>query len=212
MSDAAPHDPSGHLEVSGSGRASATPDVVRVHAAVRCQADDVSSALADAGSRAASLAQAARDHGIADADLRTTGTGVHPRQDREGAVVVGYTAYQSLSVTVRDPALVGSLVAAFAGAAGNALTIDHIGLEVADPGPLLAQAREAAFEDARRKAEQYAASAGRSLGKVVRLSDVDAGGAQPRFALMAAGKTGEASVELGENSVTATVVVRWEWS
>ena len=201
-----------HVEVTGSGTASAAPDVVRVRAGVRCDADDVSTALADAGSRARALAQAARDHGVADADLRTTGTGVHPRHDREGVTVVGYTAYQSLSVTVRDPALVGSLVEAFAGAAGNALTIDHIGLELADPAPLLAQAREAAFADARAKAEQYAALAGRELGKVERLSDVERGGAQPRFAMMAAGKAADLSVELGENSVTATVAVRWEWT
>jgi uncharacterized protein len=60
--------------------------------------------------------------------------------------------------------------------------------------------------------EGSGSAAGRPLGKVVRLSGVDAGGAQPRFALMAAGRAGETSVELGENSVTATVVVRWEWS
>jgi uncharacterized protein len=177
----------GHIEVTGSGRAGAVPDVVRLQAGVRCDAEDVSSALMDAGSRAAALAQAARDHGVTGADLRTTATGVHRRHDREGAAVVCYTAYQNLSVTVRDPALVGSLVEAFAGAAGNALTIDHIALEVADPATLLARAREAAFADARVKAEQYAALSGRVLGKVERLSDVDAGGAQPRYALMASG-------------------------
>jgi len=179
---------------------------------VRCDADDVSTALGDAGTRAQALAQAARDHGVADADLRTTGTGVHPRHDREGVTVVGYTAYQSLSVTVRDPGLVGSLVEAFAGAAGNALTIDSIGLELADSAPLLAQARAAAFADAQAKAEQFATLAGRTLGKVERLSDVERGGAQPRFAMMAAGKAADLSVELGENSVTATVAVRWEWT
>jgi len=201
-----------HVEVTGSGTASAAPDVVSVRAGVRCDGDDVSSALADAGNRAQGLAQAARDHGVAESDLRTTGTGVHPRHDREGVTVVGYTAYQSLSVTVRDPALVGSLVEAFAGAAGNALTIDNIGLELADSAPLLAQAREQAFADAKAKAEQYAALAGRELGKVERLSDVERGGAQPRFAMMAAGKAADLSVELGENSVTATVAVRWEWT
>jgi uncharacterized protein YggE len=200
-----------HLEVTGSGSASAPPDVARIRAGVRCDADDVSGALDDVAARSAALSAAARDHGVGAADLRTTGTGVHPRHDREGATVVGYTAYQSLSVTVRDPALVGSLVAAFAGAAGNALTIEHIGLELSDPQPLLARAREAAFADARRKAEQYAALAGRELGKVVQLSDVVAGGAQPRFELMAAGKAADLGVELGENSVTATVAVRWEW-
>ena len=201
-----------HLEVTGSGSASAPPDVVRIRAGVRCDADDVSSALDDVAGRSAALSSAARDHGVAATDLRTTGTGVHPRHDREGTAVVGYTAYQSLSVTVRDPALVGSLVEAFAGAAGNALTIDHIGLELADSAPLLTQAREAAFADALGKAQQYAALAGRTLGKVARLSDVERGGTQPRFAMMAAGKAADLSVELGENSVTATVAVRWEWT
>jgi uncharacterized protein YggE len=189
------------------------PDVVRVQAGVRCDADDVSGALADAGQRAAALAQAARDHGVADRDLRTTSTGVQPRYDKDGTAVAGYTAYQSLSATIRDRDRVGALIEAFAGAAGNALTIDSIGLDVADPEPLLATAREAAFADARTKAEQYAALAGRELGKVVELWDVEAGGPQPRFARMAfASGAADMSVEAGEHTVTATVAVRWELS
>jgi uncharacterized protein YggE len=200
----------GHLEVTGSGRAAAVPDVVRVRAGVRCDAEDVSTALSDASARASALARAARDHGVDDRDLQTTGTGVHSRYDRDGAAVVGYTAYQTLSVTVRDTGRVGDLVQAFAGAAGNALTIEHIGLELADPSPVLAAARTAAFADARAKAQQYAALAGRGLGKVVGLTDVVTGGVQPRYELMAATQAA-APVELGETSVAVTVTVRWEW-
>lgn len=200
-----------HIDVTGSGRASAPPDVVRVSAGVRCEAPDVSAALSDAAGRAAALAQAARDHGVDPRDLRTTSSGVQPRYDRDGTSVVGYSAQQGLAVTVRDPALVGALVDAFAGAAGNALTIDSVGTDLSDPAPLLAAAREAAFADARAKAEQYAALAGRGLGKVVRVGDVVEGGAQPRFARMAAG-AGASSLELGENTVTASVAVRWELS
>jgi uncharacterized protein YggE len=200
----------GHVEVTGTGHASAVPDVVRIHAGVRCDADDVSGALADASARAAGLAQAARDHGVGDHDLQTTGTGVHARYDKDGTAVIGYTAYQTMSVTVREPERVGDLVRAFAGTAGNALTIDHIGLDLGDPAPLLERAREAAFGDARAKAEQYAALAGRELGKVVGLTDVVMGGVQPRHELMAARAAG-GPVELGETSVTSTVTVRWEW-
>lgn len=199
-----------HIEVSGTGQASAPPDVVRVRVGVRCDGDDVSSALSDATARAGALAQAARDHGVASADLRTTDTGVQPRYDREGTTVLGYTAYQNLSVAVRDPERAGSLVSAFASAVGDALTIDHLGLELADPRPLLMRAREAAFADARGKAEQYAALAGRELGKVHTLTDVVQGGPQPRMALMAT-HAKDGFVELGENTVTTTVVVRWDW-
>ena len=201
---------SAHVDVSGTGTATAVPDVVRIDAGVSCEASDVSTALTDAAARAGSLAEAARDRGVTPGDLQTTASGVHPRHDREGASVPGYTAYQSLRVTVRDPALVGDLVQAFAGAAGNALTVDRIALDIGDPSPVLARAREAAFADARRKAEQYAVLAGRALGKVVWVSDVVHSGAQPRYDLMAA-KTGGMPVELGENSVTSTVTVRWEW-
>jgi uncharacterized protein YggE len=105
---------------------------------------------------------------------------------------------------------VGDLVQAFAGAAGNALIIEHIGLELADPSPVLAAARTAAFADARAKAQQYAVLAGRGLGKVVGLTDVVTGGVQPRYELMAATQAA-APVELGETSVAVTVTVRWEW-
>jgi uncharacterized protein len=199
-----------HIELSGTGSASAVPDVVRIHAGVHCDGDSVSAALGDASKRADAIAQAARDHGVGNRDLRTTATGVHPRHDPDGARVVGYTAYHSLVVTVRETSRVNSLVDAFAGAAGDALTIDHIGLDIGEPEPVLARAREAAFADAKHKAEQYAALAGRRLGKVRRLRDVVNGGAEPRFERMAASKA--SGVELGENTVTASVAVRWEWN
>ena len=55
-----------------------------------------------------------------------------------------------------------------------------------------------------------AALAGRELGKVRTLTDVVQGGPQPRMALMAA-RAADGFVELGENTVTTTVVVRWDW-
>ncbi|TQJ51561.1 SIMPL domain-containing protein [Phycicoccus sp. SLBN-51] len=202
-----------HVEVSGVGTASAVPDVVRLDVTVRCDAEDVARALADAGARATALAEAARDHGVEGRDVQTTGAGVRPRHDRDSVEVVGYTAHQGLSLAVRDPGRLGALVEAFAGVAGNALAVDRISLEVADPEPLRARARQAAFADARAKAEQYADLAGRTLGKVTALTDVVQGGAQPRYELMAAraGSAGALPVELGENTVTATVVVRWDW-
>ena len=82
--------------------------------------------------------------------------GVSTRWDREGRGVVGYTAYQSLRLLVRDRDRVGDLIKALAGAAGDAFGLDGVTLEVADPAPLLERARTAAFADARAKAEQYA--------------------------------------------------------
>lgn len=201
---------SDHLEVLGNGTASAVPDVVVLDARVQCEAADVAGALGEATGRVATALQAVADHGVGAGDRRTTGLGVSTRWDREGQKVVGYTAYQSLRLLVRDRDRVGALIKALAGAAGDAFGLDGVTLEVADPAPLLEQARTAAFEDARAKAEQYAALAGRPLGPVLRVTEEpDARMPGARFAARAAMDVGGMPVEAGESTVTATVTVRF---
>ena len=112
---------------------------------------------------------------------------------------------------MRDRDRVGDLIKALAGAAGDAFGLDDVTLDVADPAPLLERARTAAFEDARAKAEQYAALAGRPLGPVLRVTEEpDRGMPVPRFAAKAAMDVGGAMpVEAGESAVSATVTVRF---
>ena len=201
---------SDHVEVTGSGAATAVPDVVVLDVRVQAEAPDVASALSDAASRVEGALRAAADHGVAERDRRTRGMGVNPRWDHEGRGVVGYTAHHSLRLTVRERDRVGDLVSAMAGSAGDAFGLDAVTLEVADPEPLLVRAREAAFEDARARAEQYASLAGRPLGPVLRVRE---GGTfeppVPRFAKAALDVAGTMPVEAGESTVTASVTVRF---
>lgn len=200
-----------HVEVTGSGAASAVPDVVVLDARVQCEAPDVAGALAAASERVVAALRAAADHGVADRDRRTTGMGVSTRWDHEGRAVVGYTSHQSVRLLVRDRDRVGDLVRALAGAAGDAFALDGVTLEVADPAPLLERARTAAFEDARARAEQFAALARRPLGAVLRVTeDPDRGMPSPRFAAKAAMEvSGGMPVEAGESTLTASVTVRF---
>lgn len=202
---------SDHVEVLGTGSASAVPDVVVLDARVQCEAADVAGALGAATGRVTTALQAVADHGVAPADRRTTGMGVGTRWDREGRGVVGYTAHQSLRIVVRDRERVGELIKALARAAGDAFGLDGVSLEVADPAPLLERARTAAFEDARAKAQQYAALAGRTLGPVLRVTErPDPGMPLPRFAAKAAMDSGGGMpVEAGESAVSASVTVRF---
>lgn len=199
------------VEVTGTGTAGAVPDVVVLDARVQCEAPDVATALAAATQRISAALQAAGDHGVEGRDRRTTGMGVQTRWDREGRGVVGYTAHQSVRLLVRERERVGDLIQALAGAAGDAFGLDGVTLEVADPAPLLEQARTAAFADARAKAEQYAGLAGRALGPVLRVTEgVDGGGPAPRaFAKAAMDSGGGMPVEAGESTVTAGVTVRF---
>ena len=204
------------VEMTGTGTASAAPDVVALDLGVRCPGDTVATALGEADDKMAAIVAAATAAGVASRDLQTTGASVYPQYDNQGVKVVGYIAGQSLRLRVRDRDQVGPLITAFSTAAGNSLTIDNIAVQLSEPGTLLSTARDNAFADAKAKAHQYAVLAGRELGKVVFLIDSPSGGPVVPMASMrmdqAMAVSGGMPVEAGENSVTASVVVRWAWA
>ncbi|MGV1008986.1 MAG: SIMPL domain-containing protein [Dermatophilaceae bacterium] len=203
------------VEVVGTGTATATPDVIRLSLGVRCEAEGVGPALTEAAGVVRGVSAAARAHGLADADIGSTGASASPRWDREGSRVVGYTAHHHLTLRVRQIERLNDLVAAVAASAGNALTVDSIALDLADRGPLQASARAAAFADAQDKATQYAGFAQASLGRVLRVLELPAQ-AQPRPGPMpmamarSAGESAALPVEAGEQTVGVTVQVAWE--
>ena len=199
------------VQVTGSGKASATPDVVRLALGVTCDGDDVSSALREVGSRVQAIGAAARAQDVRGNDISSTGAGVHPRYDRDGQRVVGYQANHRLGVLVRDVDRVGAVVDAVAGVAGNSLSVDSIQLDLSDVSALQDEARSAAFLDARAKAAQYAALSDATLGEVLSVVEGAVAGVPVRPMMMAARDvaTSAMPVEAGEQSVTATLTVTW---
>ena len=198
------------VQVTGTGRSTATPDVVRLALGVSCDGADVSSALRDVGGRVQAIGEAARGLGVDGSDIGSTGAGVHPRYDRDGQHVVGYQAQHRLSVVVRAIDQVGAVVDAVAAAAGNALSVDSIQLDLSDVSALQDEARSAAFLDARSKAQQYAALADATLGAV--LSVVEGAGRTapaPGMRMSMAAAAPSMPVEAGEQTVAASVTVTW---
>jgi uncharacterized protein YggE len=200
------------VQVTGSGKASATPDVVRLALGVTCDGGDVSSALREVGSRVQAIGEAARAQDVRGNDISSTGAGVHPRYDRDGQRVVGYQANHRLGILVRDVDRVGAVVDAVAGVAGNSLSVDSIQLDLSDVSALQDEARSAAFLDARAKAVQYAALSDATLGEVLSVVEGAVAGVPPRPMMamaLAASRDSAMPVEAGEQSVTATVTVTW---
>jgi uncharacterized protein len=199
------------VTVNGAGRAAVSPDVVRLDLRVGHDADDVAAALAGAAEGITRVAQVVRDHDVADADIRTLDAGVNQRWDNTG-VPVGFTAQQRLAVTVRRLESVGRILEAAAGAVGNALLVDQVRLDVSDRSEGLRRARDAAFADARDKAQQYAGLSGAELGAVLGMAEAGAVPVQRReMKLMAASMdTGGMPVEGGDLDLGASVTVTWE--
>lgn len=195
------------ITVMGTGTASVSPDVVRLDLRIGHDAADVAAALGGASAGLTTAGRVVRAHGVADADIRTLGADVHQRFDRDGQAS-GFTAQQRLRVTVRDIDAVGGILDDAAAELGNALLVDQVRLDVADRSEALVRARDAAFADARAKAEQYAALAGAALGAV---TDVAEAAAVPFGPPMRAMREAAAAmpVEAGDLELAATVMVGW---
>ena len=199
------------VSVTGTGRASVSPDVVRLDLRVGHDARDVAAALSGAARGIAEVGRVARDRGVAEADIRTLDASVNQRWDN-ASVAVGFTAQQRLGLTIRRLDAVGEVLEAAAAAVGNALLVDQVRLDVADRSEGLARARDAAFADARAKAEQYAALAGSTLGVVLGVAEAGAvplGARRTEAVAMARDVGGAMPVEGGDLELGASVTVTW---
>ncbi len=193
------------LTTIGRGLVVATPDVVVVELGAEAVASGVQEALDTANAAVAAAQAALRAAGVATVDLQTarTSTWADTEQHRT-------TARLTLRATLRDVPGSGAAIRDALAAAGDVARLDSMEFAVADPGPLAVQAREAAFADARAKASEYAALAGRSLGQVVEISE-EQGSATPMLrATMAKAQFDQLAIEPGTREIRAEVKVRWE--
>lgn len=201
------------IEVTGHGQASGTPDLVVLDLRIQAEWETVAECLRQVAEGVQAVVErTAALRSTAVPPPRTQGLHLHPRHDREGRAVIGYTASQQLRLSLPGTDLAGEVVAALSDAAGDALGIDGLSLSLSDPSALQRSAREAAYADARERAEQFAALAGRELGVMRSLRDVpdQGGGPSPKLARAAAFDAASMPIEAGEQSVTATVTVTWD--
>ncbi|MCM6774369.1 SIMPL domain-containing protein [Nocardia sp. CDC159] len=206
----------------GHGTASATPDRMQVTVSVETRASTVASAYNRAGERTAAVTAALRADGVRPADIATSGLSVHTETtwiEGGGSRITGYVASTSLTVSLRtdqddsDPAaIIGHAV----DAGGDDVRLGGLNLTFADQEALLVRARDAAWDNARAKAEQYALRADRKLGPVLEITEhTSAPSPIPHHAGFLAAKAEAAApvpIEYGESEVSATVRATWQLS
>lgn len=202
------------VTVSGAGAAAAPPDRALVSLSAEVRAENPGGALAVCSEAAAAMVDAALAAGVVRSAVQTSGLSLQPWWDhgRGEARLAGYQAADSLSMWVADLDRIGALLAAVVAAGGEAARVNGVSLVVGDPAPAMEAAREAAFRDARSKAEQYAALAGGELGVLLSVQENDRGGHRPldhvRMAVQMA--SADVHVEPGENRLTVDLTAVWE--
>ncbi|MEU4573998.1 SIMPL domain-containing protein [Nonomuraea sp. ATR24] len=190
------------ITVVGEGTVAAVPDVMRLQAGVEVRRQTAAESFAGARAAASRLAEALRQAGIAERDLRTTELSLGPEYEAYPKVSA-YRAAQGVEAVIRDLSRADEVIDTVA-RVGEEARLHGVVFEVSDPAAVLREARAAAFADARAKAAQYAELAGRPLGGVVAVSEEVERGPQP-MRLAAAAEQG--SVSPGQQGLTVTVRV-----
>jgi uncharacterized protein YggE len=199
------------ITVTGTATVSARPDTAELSVGVVTQAPTATAALADNTVAMQRVLKLIADLGIASRDVKTESIRIAPQrpQPQPGRAappdIVGYEVSNRANVTVRDLSLLGRLLDGLVAQGAN--TLGGIAFSIADPAPLLQQARAAAIADARRRAEVYTTAAGVKLGRVLLIHDQTAGPPRPMAARMMA--AAPVPVAPGEQDIEASVSVTY---
>ena len=196
--------PQHSIVVAGQGTVSARPDRAQLSFGVSSDAKSASAALRANAAEMTKVIAALKSQGIAAADLRTDLVSLSPRYSQNGETVVGYTATNSVTATVRNLAKIGAIIDAAVDAGANQVSGPN--LVRSSAASLYRAALRGAIADARGKARTIAAASGLHIR---RITDVSESGAAPSPTPLTAKAGADAStpVETGSTLVEATVMV-----
>jgi uncharacterized protein len=190
------------IVVSGQGSVATVPDRAQVSFGVSTSAKTASAALRGNGGEMAKVIAALKGQGIAAADIRTELVSLSPRYSQSGDAVIGYTASNSVSGTLRNLAKVGPAIDAAVDAGAN--QISGPDLVRADSAAVYRAALRSAIADAKGKARTIAAASGLHLRRVTDVAEASSAPV-PLTAKAAGGSS--TPVEPGTTLVEASVTV-----
>jgi len=197
------------IQVVGQATLSAKNDTAVIAITTEAARPTRSGAL-NAGTAQARRVRAAMARlGVAPADIETTSITVERVRGRSrGHVITRYRVANEISVTLRDATKTGAAIDAATRAGASNISGPEFSL--ANPTELYRRALDAAFDDARAKAERLAAKAGATLGPATSVEESVA--AAPQGNGLAGDKVSAPTtpVSAGKTEVTGTVTVTFE--
>jgi hypothetical protein len=199
------------VSVTGSGKAILTPDIAYVTIGVHTENKNASEAVSANNSQTEKVIAAIKQQGVDEKDIQTTNFSIYPQQqyDPNGKPTgeITYIVDNSVYVTIRDLDKVGDVLDAAVQAGAN--SISGIQFDVADKTEALSEARQAAVNDARAKAEELATAAGVTLGDVQTISEGTGVYPVPMYDMRASAPMAAeaASVPISPGQMTLTVDV-----
>jgi uncharacterized protein len=166
----------GGITVTGVGTTTSVPDEAAFTIGVQTEGPTAREALAANSEQMRRVIAAVRSAGVAKSDVKTQDVSVSASYADEGRID-GYSARNSVLVTIHDLSKAGAILDAASNAGANEVYGPM--LSRSDEDAIQAKALREAVSNARKKAEALAAAAGVSLGRVTAISEGFSAGPQP---------------------------------
>jgi len=215
------------LTVSARGEVARAPEIAVFRAGVVSNGSSAVEAMEANAAEMAKVFAALQELGIAGKDIQTNNLSLtpvyaplRPPGRFEGSTVpsiapvlrpvISYRVNNSVTVHYRKIEDFGKVIDALGQAGANDISGPSFQLD--DPEPAMDEARAAALDIARKRAEFYARSAGMTLGRMVSISDAGTSGrgASPTLGFVATATKAASPVAAGELSVIANLTVVFE--
>jgi uncharacterized protein YggE len=193
----------GGITVSGLGTATLTPDRASFAFGSVSQAATASAALSASSQSVARVIAAVKKAGVSQGDIQTSEVSLSPRMNDKGDAVVGYTATNTVTVTIKKLGDAGDVVDAAVAAGANQVSGPN--LLASEQDTAYRDALKAALADARAKAETLASASGAKLGAITAIAESP--GAVPLP--MAGVRDAAVPIEPGVQRIEATVSVTY---
>ena len=218
-------EPQRTISTTGTGIVTVEPDMARFSVGLEARGEDLKPAQDEVTKEANDITAMLLENGVEEKDIVTTSYRVdtEEKRDRNGNFVeiTGYRVTMSISITVNDIDLVGTLLDESVTLGAD--YVSSISFSVADPDPHIREARQLAIADAKLKAEDYAIGSDSSLTGLFSLYESsspqptarDAGSAETMDApVMAEDVEMSASepVQISAGSTTFVVRVETTWT
>lgn len=192
----------------GTGTGTAAPDTAQLSLGVTFTAKDRNAAQNGASKASEAIIAAVKAAGVDAKDIQTGQISLNEQFDPTGRTVVGFQATQSIDVKTKLLDKVGAIVAAATTA--GATNVSGPQFSLSDTNAARIDAIDKAMADAKARATAIAKASGRTLGRVVSVTEADVSQPGPVFdsAARASGKSATVPVEPGQvETVTQLTVV-----
>lgn len=206
------------ITVNGQGVVTATPDIATVNLGVNIKDADAQTAQTKNTAVTNEVLAVLKNLGIADKDVQTSYFSVYPDYDnvrmgfeRDEPEITGYTVTNSLSVTIRDLSIVGTVLERSIAAGAN--YGGGISFGLSDSTEYYERALTLAIENARSKGAAIAKAVGVTIGAPSEISEQGGYYASTAYSGFANNMSMKDAipVQQGTLNVTASVMVTYEY-